>query len=758
MNHLYYRNQFPKFEYINLRPNTMKIVKTLYIYSSIVLFLFTIVQFGCKKQAEDDSNLSTIVSDIDGNVYKTVTIGNQTWMAENLKVTKFRNGDIITNANTSWSQLTNGAFCWYNNDIKYKSIYGALYNWYAIIDTRNIAPDGWHVATNEDWIILTTFLGGENIAGGKLKGKGVSFWKTPNTGASDQYGFNALPGGMTITDILFDGEGIEGVWWSYTKDLPTDYSNDWFRQMWFDEETVSNSGLLFEKGRGLSVRCVKDNNNQILTIPTVKISAVINIASTSATSGGEVTSDGGSPVIARGVCWSTSPLPTIADNKTNDGTGKGVFTSSITGLSPGISYYVRAYATNSKGTIYDAPVKFVTPIAGVVSDVDGNAYQTITIGNQVWMVENLKVTKFRNGDVIPNGESDWMKLSVGAYCWYNNDIKNKDIYGALYSWFAIKDYRNIAPVGWHVATNEDWQILTTYLGGTALAGGILKEKGTIHWKNPNLAAIDQYGFKALPGGCYFGQSKEFISIGIEGIWWSNVPFHAAGTNDWNRQMYSNSAAISKSVYSSATSMGHSVRCVKGEIYQNITVPNVTTVAVTYISSSTVLAGGNVISDGGSSLVTSGVCWSTSPLPTIVDSKTDNGYVNKISNFITSLKPGTKYYLRAYATNGYGTGYGAQEIFTTTNTIDGLFATQLIPLFSIKCVACHRSGGESPDLSSTSTYSNIINKNLVNIAIPTISKIYSVPNPTNTTTHSWKKYTTDEAALVLKWIQQGAKNN
>jgi uncharacterized protein (TIGR02145 family) len=137
------------------------------------------------------------VTDIDGNIYHTVTIGTQVWMVENLKTTKYRNGDPIPNVTgNAWAALTTGAYCWYNNDAAtYKATYGALYNWYAVADSRNIAPTGWHVPTDAEWTTLTTFLGGESVAGGKLKETGTNHWTSPNTGATNETGFTALPGG-----------------------------------------------------------------------------------------------------------------------------------------------------------------------------------------------------------------------------------------------------------------------------------------------------------------------------------------------------------------------------------------------------------------------------------------------------------------------------------------------------------------------------------------------------------------------------------
>lgn len=138
-----------------------------------------------------------------------------------------------------------------------------------------------------------------------------------------------------------------------------------------------------------------------------------------------------------------------------------------------------------------------------VKDIDGNQYQTVKIGSQVWMKENLKVTRYRNGDPIPRVtvNSEWVDLATGAYCaCYNDEGTTAFTYGYLYNWYAVDDRRNLAPAGWHVPTDAEWQILMDYLGGEILAGGKLKETGTSHWASPNTGATNESGFTARPGG------------------------------------------------------------------------------------------------------------------------------------------------------------------------------------------------------------------------------------------------------------------
>jgi uncharacterized protein (TIGR02145 family) len=259
-----------------------------------------------------------------------------------------------------------------------------------------------------------------------------------------------------------------------------------------------------------------------------------SITSTTASSGGNITNDGGGAVTARGVVWSTSQNPTVAlITKTTDGTGTGSFTSSITGLSPGTLYYVRAYATNSAGTAYGTQQTLTTTTAnsifnpnltyGTMSDNDGNTYKTIIIGTQTWMAENLKTTKYRNGDPIPTNLSNpaWKNTTIGAFAIYNNDTANNVTYGKLYNWKAVVDSRNLCPTGWHVPTDAEWSTLENYLGGSSVAGGKLKSTSSL-WTSPNIGATNESGFSGLPGGYRYNENGFYLSIGDNMAWWSST--------------------------------------------------------------------------------------------------------------------------------------------------------------------------------------------------------------------------------------------
>jgi len=194
-----------------------------------------------------------------------------------------------------------------------------------------------------------------------------------------------------------------------------------------------------------------------------------------------------------------------------------------------------------------------------IIDFDGNVYNTVKIGNQVWMAENLKVTHYRNGDPIPNvtNNTQWSGLTTGAYCNYDNDPNNAITYGRLYNWYAVAESRNLAPIGWHVPSDTEWQILIDYLGGAAVAGGKLKESGTTRWISPNTGATNESGFTALPGG-YRDSNSGFNDLGNDTDFWSSTE----GNSDsaWSRELLYNLASIYRFI--SSRRYGFSVRLVR----------------------------------------------------------------------------------------------------------------------------------------------------------------------------------------------------
>jgi uncharacterized protein (TIGR02145 family) len=198
---------------------------------------------------------STTVIDIDGNVYHTVTIGNQTWMVENLRATHLNDGTAIPNASdtAAWFALLSPGYCWYNNDTANGNTYGALYNWYAV-HTGKLAPPGWHVPSDAEWTQLSTFLGGEAGAGGKMKEAGLAHWLTPNTGATNESGFMALPGGFRYPTGQFAQVGQNASWWCVQEE---DSWGAYYRGIDNNGTSIYRFGYT-NKIVGYSVRLVKD--------------------------------------------------------------------------------------------------------------------------------------------------------------------------------------------------------------------------------------------------------------------------------------------------------------------------------------------------------------------------------------------------------------------------------------------------------------------------------------------------------------------
>jgi uncharacterized protein (TIGR02145 family) len=280
----------------------------------------------------------------------------------------------------------------------------------------------------------------------------------------------------------------------------------------------------------------------------VTTASLSSITSISAQSGGSIVDDGGLTVTSCGVCWSTDPDPTTSSNHTSDTPGSGSFTSTLAGLSSGRTYYFRAYAINSSGTVYGNELNFLTP----VTDIDGNIYKTVKIGTQVWMAENLKTTHYRNGIAIPNitDNTEWSNLDdlwKGAYCDYNNTVSS--VYGKLYNGFAVEDARKICPTDWHIPSVDEWTTLINYLGGYNEASGRLKESGTTHWKSPN-TGTNESGFTALPGGYrwYDGVFHSFTEMAV--FWATGVHYGLFNTSN---TLMSEGASSTE---------GNSVRCIR----------------------------------------------------------------------------------------------------------------------------------------------------------------------------------------------------
>jgi uncharacterized protein (TIGR02145 family) len=329
------------------------------------------------------------------------------------------------------------------------------------------------------------------------------------------------------------------------------------------------------------------NFTTVAVVPLVTTAEITGLTSRTASSGGNITSDGGSQITARGVCWSANQFPTLSDSHTIDGNGIGSFTSNLGCLFDATRYYVRAYATNEAGTAYGDQQSFITendPITfnpdkvyGLVTDIDGNCYKTVQIGEEVWMAENLKTSRYNDGTPIPQvtDNSEWESLlssisnppyiTTGAFCWYNNDSATYDnVYGKLYN-YGVVSTGKICPAGWHVPSWIDPLeknmisgdcYLNNYLGGT------LMETGSMHWINPYSECINnETGFTALPAG-QRNKDGTFSDLGYTAYFWATATIGWGPLVINQKVPHSNSYCRSPTACGILPTIGHSIRCVK----------------------------------------------------------------------------------------------------------------------------------------------------------------------------------------------------
>jgi len=383
-----------------------------------------------------------------------------------------------------------------------------------------------------------------------------------NEGLTDWF----LPGREEM-DKLFQNKNLIGgyqdaVYWS-SSEANTGWA--YFKSFYNGTGGESNKYNLF------LVRPVRFFTWNGEALPVVNTENMSYVASTEAIGGGSIVYDGGAPITGKGVCWSTNPGPTLADDYTVDGTGSDAYTSNLTGLSPSTLYYVRAYASNSAGTSYGNEVTFTTygsPCKGQTTlsykDFD---YALVEIGGQCWFADNLRTISYTNGDPIDTvpEASEWKELQTGAFCWYEGDISLVDYdlaYGKLYNWFVVSDPRGVCPPGWHVPTHQEWTVLTDYLGGMSIAGGKMKSTRVSpdphpRWFSPNTGATNSSGFTGQPAGSR-DYNGSFSSLGGSALFWSSTQ-RFAGTA-YFRALTQLSESVTQS--ENSKNFGFSIRCLK----------------------------------------------------------------------------------------------------------------------------------------------------------------------------------------------------
>ncbi|HOW26570.1 MAG TPA: FISUMP domain-containing protein [Bacteroidales bacterium] len=492
----------------------------------------------------------------DGQSYETVQIGYQCWMAQNLNIGTMVSGTIEQSNNGTMEK-----YC-YNNDEGNCNTYGGLYSWdeamqYSTTEgVQGICPADWHLPTDEQWSVLNDFLGGSTVAGGKMKstgntGNGTGLWYPPNTGATNESGFTGLPGGYReAISGTFKTLTQRGYFWSSTTytAIPI-YS--WNYRLHYINAELYRSYAGKEDGR--SVRCIYACE----PLPSqAEAGPDQTIYGTSTTLAGNTPSTGtGAWTILSG----TGGTITDPASPTSDFQGLACTTYALSW-----QICTSCGCTSDTVLISFAPVVSFT-CGDILEDCrDGQSYATVQIGDQCWMAKNLNTGTMVVGTIEQSDNG-----TVEKNC-YENESGNCDTYGGLYQWHEAMEYetaegvRGICPYGWHIPTDGEWTVLTTYLGGNSVAGGKMKSTGTLEeatglWYAPNTGATNESGFTGLPGGSRSSTGSLFLGIHADGSFWSSSRHYTDFV--WFRRLIFNSAAIERSD-STFGDDGFSVRCIR----------------------------------------------------------------------------------------------------------------------------------------------------------------------------------------------------
>ncbi len=490
-------------------------------------------------------------------VYNTVQIGTQCWFKENL--------NIRTRIDGMQEQTDNWLiekYCY--EDLESNcDIYGGLYQWNEAMQyefaegSQGLCPNGWHIPTDAQWTALSTFLGGDSLAGGKMKSTGnlwdgTGMWEYPNYGATNESGFTGVPGGARSGFGNFFFYGWYGWWWSSSEDF-----NNWgsfTRELRYNESYVTISS--WEKNNGMSVRCLKDQCSSAPASPN----ETWHVPSQT-----QIIWNWYAVTDAVGYKWNT------ANNYANAIDVGSAISHTQTGLICNNAYTCYVWAYNACGYSFPINMNQTTlacgpmgvPCPGISTvNYGGQTYNTVQIGTQCWLKENLNI-----GIMISGAMDQTNNSVVEKYC-YNNDNSNCAIYGGLYQWNEMMQYittagaQGICPSGWHIPTDSQWTTVTTFLGWEVVAGGKMKTTGTIEtgtglWYSPNTSATNESGFSAVPAD-HRNTDGTFYVIGDSGYWWSSNEYNTS--NAQNRIIYSSYGYIFS--YSYNKSYGFSVRCLR----------------------------------------------------------------------------------------------------------------------------------------------------------------------------------------------------
>jgi uncharacterized protein (TIGR02145 family) len=507
------------------------------------------------------------VSDIDGNTYKTVIIGQQEWMAENLRTRSYSNGDAVLS-----SHIRDRSGFYLDRHFSPET-FGNLYSRNVIEYAEStVCPAGWHVPSLAEWNFMIDEVG-RTDAGRKLRAKGTIFWGLANN-ATNSTGFSAIGSGFSIGSNLSSSFRNINIASNYFTSTPGGRDFNWSIQIRYDSDEVTIEGIT----EYLAIRCVKDG----FEVPTEPLAAVgipqiTNIQPTRATIAVSYEQPGAHTITERGFCLDVEGDPTVFDVCFKDSEyGPGSFDFEVSGFSADATYKVRGYAYTEDGLSYGPTASFTTAPylfsqgAGV-SDSQGNTYNTVIINDQEWMAENLRSTQFTSGTSIPL-LTDYDTIIANrspAYTWPDLDESKLATYGPLYHSSVAVGAAIVCPAGWRIPTSDDVNKLADYIGRTIfrasftrdnddLIGGMLKSTSDL-WNTPNVNATDRFGFKLEPSGWINAFTR-----GNSGAW-SPLWMRISGTGGARHfgVAFNNGAIQSSSVGSdlnSGTMAG--IRCIK----------------------------------------------------------------------------------------------------------------------------------------------------------------------------------------------------
>lgn len=688
------------------------------------------------------------VVDFDGNVYNTVQMDKQCWMRENLRVRHFSDGTEIPWGNSSNFKDGN-PYCYHfiyayaNNPGYTEASTGLHYNWFAAMNrstqsnsvpsgVQGVCPNGWHIPSMQECQVMVNYVKSRpeytcnNNPTSIAKALSAQFSRWPSCADSCTVGWNVGDNNLTLMSIVPTGDNSLTVTGLIVNHYYTSHAKFWTstKNRNFYIQSTSKS-VTFESSsvyNAMPVRCVRDelSYHQVrMRLPALTTLRAYNVTDTTFIAGCNILSDGNSLVTSKGVCWSTQPHPTVNDPHTEAGIGEtGSFKVKATGLNLHTIYYYRAYATNAVGTAYgdefsvsttwDQMDSLVCPDAPAVADIDGNIYSTVKIGEQCWMRENLRVTRFPDGKMIPLCD-DWTIRSDSLPIRYPpaKDSTKVPVYGYLYNWNAAMNgeapsntipsgVRGICPAGWHIPSRAEQWRLQDYV--SALDKYRCMVSPSHVWRVATSMASN-FGWASCSTGCTPGYDSSAnnatgLTICPAGSIIGNVQYSFIGgeygfgtfggmissTLDYNDH-YNKYAtpAFGLNYYDGriggATLFYRkdaiSIRCLQDyePAVPACQLPTVITGEVSNITESSATVDGIVHNSGGCNVTERGVCWSLFPAPTTDDSTATAGSgTGEFSCQLTNLAAETNYYVRAYAINEEGIVYGEERQLLTTDSV------------------------------------------------------------------------------------------